>query len=370
MFKNIYKNKKVLVTGHTGFKGSWLSIWLKEMGAQVIGYSLGPPSDPNNFKACLLNNRITHIHGDIRDFANVKMVFDQYQPDFVFHLAAQAVVRPSYEQPKLTFDTNAGGTVNILEAVRLTPGVKVLVNITSDKCYANREWLWGYRENDAIGGNDPYSASKGCAEIIFNAYLQSFFKSRSLSKRKIGAASCRAGNAIGGGDWGQNRLIPDCVRALSAGHTIDIRNPRSIRPWQHVLELLSGYLWLGVRLWDNPDTYSGGWNFGPDGTEHLTVADIVNLLIHTWGTGNWQDTSDPAAVYEAATLKLCCDKAMTLLDWHNTLSIDQSIALTVEWYKQFYLKPEQTDMYNLCVRQIQYYTDQAQAGRLSWTRKH
>jgi CDP-glucose 4,6-dehydratase len=370
MFKNIYKGRKVLVTGHTGFKGSWLAIWLKELGAHVIGYSLDPPSDPNIFSACALEKRITHIHGDIRDFDNLKMILDQYQPDFVFHLAAQAVVRSSYEEPKLTFDTNAGGTVNILEAVRLTPGIKVLVNITSDKCYENREWIWGYRENDAMGGSDPYSASKGCAEIIFNAYLRSFFHSHSADKRPIGMASCRAGNAIGGGDWGQNRLIPDCVRALSAGCSIDIRNPRFIRPWQHVLELLSGYLWIGAQLWDNPAIYSGGWNFGPDGSEHLTVADIVDRLIQAWGAGFWQDISDPAAVHEAATLKLCCDKVMTLLDWHNTLTIDQSIALTVEWYKQFYLEPEHADMYSLCVRQIQYYTDQAQARRLSWTTKN
>lgn len=370
MFKNIYKNKKVLITGDTGFKGSWLSVWLKELGAHVTGYSLEPPTNPNNFEACTLNSRITHIHGDIRDFSKVKAVFEQYQPDFVFHLAAQAVVRYSYEEPKLTFDTNVGGTVNILEAVRLTPSVKVLVNITSDKCYENREWLWGYRENDAMGGNDPYSASKGCSELIFSAYLRSFFNTPACGKRKIGMASCRAGNAIGGGDWGQNRLIPDCVRALSTGDVIDIRNPRSIRPWQHVLELLSGYLWVGAQLWENPDAYCGGWNFGPDGSEHLTVADIVNRLIRLWGNGNWRDMFDPAAPHEAATLKLCCDKAMTVLNWRNALSIDQSITLTSEWYRQFYLNLEQTDIYDLCVRQIQYYTDQAQTRRLAWTTKN
>jgi CDP-glucose 4,6-dehydratase len=369
MFKNVYKNKIILVTGHTGFKGSWLSVWLKELGAQVIGYSLDPPGDPNNFEACALHDRITHIHGDIRDFENVKTVFNQYQPDFVFHLAAQAVVRTSYEQPKLSFDTNTGGTVNVLEAVRSTPSIKVLVNVTSDKCYENREWEWGYRENDAMGGSDPYSASKGCAEIIFNAYLRSFFSRQASGERQIGAASCRAGNAIGGGDWGENRLIPDCVRALSSNRTVDIRNPKSIRPWQHVLELLSGYLWAGALLWDHPDTYSGGWNFGPGSAAHLPVADVVDRFIHAWGSGNWQDTSDPAAVHEAATLKLCCDKALTLLDWHNTLSIDQSIILAAEWYKEFYRKPKQPDMYELCIRQIQQYSEQAKAGRASWTMK-
>ncbi|MEN6621737.1 MAG: CDP-glucose 4,6-dehydratase [Smithella sp.] len=369
MFKNIYKDKKILVTGHTGFKGSWLSIWLNELGAQIIGYSLEPPSIPNNFEACLLSNHITHHHGDVRDFTKLKKIFDYYQPDIVFHLAAQALVRQSYAQPRETFDTNSGGTINTLEAVRLTPSVKVFVNITSDKCYENREWVWGYRENDAMGGIDPYSASKGCAEIIFNSYLRAFFNASSRGKRQIGAASCRAGNAIGGGDWGQNRLIPDCIRALSTGCTIDIRNPHSIRPWQHVLELLSGYLWVGAQLWDNPDKYSGGWNFGPGGTEHLSVGAIVHRLIMAWGAGNWQDISDPGAVHEATTLRLCCEKAMTYLGWHNVLSIDQAIDLTIEWYKNFYAKPEQADIYNLCIKQIQYYTEQAQTGRLAWTTK-
>jgi len=368
MFNDIYKDKTVLLTGHTGFKGSWLSIWLKELGADVIGYSLDPPSVPNNFAACALNKCITHIYGDIRNFDDVRAVFTKHKPDFVFHLAAQALVRSSYDQPKQTFDTNAGGTVNILEAVRLTPSVKVLLNITSDKCYENREWIWGYRENDAMGGSDPYSASKGCSELIFSSYLRSFFKSQ-ISNRQIGAASCRAGNAIGGGDWGENRLIPDCIRALSAGYPVDIRNPHSVRPWQHVLELLSGYLWLGTRLWEKPDTYGGSWNFGPTESENLTVADIVTLLISTWGSGSWHDISDPQAVHEAATLRLCCDKARTHLNWRNTLSINQAIVLTAEWYKYFYQNQERSDIYNLCAGQIQYYTEQAKAGRLSWTMK-
>lgn len=367
MFKNIYKNKKVLVTGHTGFKGSWLSIWLTELGAQVIGYSLEPPGIPNNFDSCLLSNHVTHLHGDVRDFTKLKEIFDYYQPDIVFHLAAQALVRPSYAEPKQTFDINSGGTVNVLEAVRSTTGVKVLVNITSDKCYENRELTRGYSENDAMGGIDPYSASKGCAEIIFNSYLRSFFNASSGGKRQIGAASCRAGNAIGGGDWGQDRLIPDCIRALSTGRAIEIRNPHSIRPWQHVLELLSGYLWIGAQLFDNPTKYNGGWNFGPEETESLTVADMVNQLILAWGTGAWLDMSDPAAVYEASTLRLSCEKAMTSLGWHNVLSINQAIDLTAEWYKQFYTSPEQANIYNLCVKQIKFYTGQAQAGRLAWT---
>ncbi|OPY88033.1 MAG: CDP-glucose 4,6-dehydratase [Smithella sp. PtaU1.Bin162] len=365
MFDDVYKGKTVLVTGHTGFKGSWLCIWLKELGANVVGYSLDPPSDPNNFNACHLNSHVTHIHGDIRNFTSVKKALEQHQPEFVFHLAAQALVRPSYRDPKQTFDTNVGGTVNILEAVRLTPGVKVLLNITSDKCYENREWIWGYRENDAMGGSDPYSASKGCSELVFSSYLRSFFNAR-VSARQIGAASCRAGNAIGGGDWGENRLIPDCIKALSTGHTIDIRNPLSIRPWQHVLELLSGYLWLGRRLREEPDVYSGSWNFGPGRSEKFTVADIADCLIQCWGSGKWHDTSDPKTVHEAAVLKLCCDKANNLLNWRNTLSMHQSVKLTTEWYKEFYKDPKLSDMHKYCVNQIQYYTSLAQAGRLPW----
>ena len=209
MFGEIYKNKKVLVTGHTGFKGSWLAIWLKELGADVIGYSLDPPGAPNNFQASRLEEKISHVHGDILDPDRLTAVFQKYQPEFVFHLAAQPLVRLSYQEPKVTFDTNVGGTVNVLEAVRKTGSVKVLVNITSDKCYENREWIWGYRENDPMGGHDPYSASKGCAELVFRAYLKSFFSSKALKGRSIGAASVRAGNVVGGGDWGKDRLVPD-----------------------------------------------------------------------------------------------------------------------------------------------------------------
>jgi len=227
MFDDIYKNRKVLITGHTGFKGSWLAIWLKELGADVVGYSLEPPSEPNNFEATRLWEKVTHIHGDISDLDRLMGTFKKYQPEFVFHLAAQPIVRLSYEEPKLTFDTNVGGTVNVFEAVRKTPSVKVLVNITSDKCYENREWVWGYRENDPMGGHDPYSASKGCAELVFNAYLKSFFSQKNSEDTTpnsspltphvsiLGAASARAGNVIGGGDWGADRLVPDCIRALS-----------------------------------------------------------------------------------------------------------------------------------------------------------
>ena len=369
MFKKIYQGKRVLVTGHTGFKGSWLCIWLKELGAEVVGYALNPPGEPNNFSVCRLSEHIGHQHGDVRDLGCLISIFNSFQPEMVFHLAAQALVRSSYDDPKATFDTNGGGTVNVLEAVRLTPGVRVVINVTSDKCYENREWVWGYRENDPLGGHDPYSASKGCAELISAAYLRSFFSRPTCGERQIGAASCRAGNAIGGGDWGLDRLIPDCVRALHAGRPICIRNPRSVRPWQHVLELLSGYLWLGARLWEDPEGFSGAWNFGPAAADNGSVQDVVDSFVKIWGSGMWEDLSDPRAVHEAAALRLCCDKATDRLGWGNVLSLSQSIALTADWYKQYYDNPEKMDMYDVCAGQIRHYADQARAGKLLWTMK-
>jgi CDP-glucose 4,6-dehydratase len=263
----------------------------------------------------------------------------------------------------MTFDTNVGGTVNVFEAVRKTPTVKVLVNITSDKCYENREWIWGYRENDQLGGHDPYSASKGCAELAFNAYLKSFFSRGAQANRVIGAASARAGNVIGGGDWGADRLIPDCIRALSGHQPISIRNPHAIRPWQHVLEPLCGYLQLGAALWRNPQKYSGVWNFGPDDSSHLNVAEMAERLIKSWGYGSWNDLSDPQALHEANLLKLNCDKAHAELNWHSVLTIDESLQMTVDWYKKYYIENSNTNIYDLCAEQIQSYMDRA-------TKKH
>ena len=362
MFNNIYKNKKVLITGHTGFKGSWLAIWLKELGADVVGYSLAPPSEPNNFEATRLQDKITHIHGDIRDLDHLMETFQKHQPEFVFPLAAQPLVRLSYDEPKLTFDTNVGGTVNVFEAVRKTPSVKVLVNITSDKCYENKEWVWGYRENDPMGGHDPYSASKGCAELVFSAYLKSFFSQTNGSR--LGAASARAGNVIGGGDWGTDRLVPDCIRALSSGKPIGIRSPHAVRPWQHVLEPLGGYLQLGAALWQDPQKYSGAWNFGPENGSHLTVAAMTDRLIKYWGEGKWEDLSDPQALHEANLLKLNCDKAHAELHWHSALMIDECLQMTAEWYKNFYAESQKADIYGLCVEQIHGYMYRATKNRL------
>lgn len=397
MFRNIFERKKVFITGHTGFKGAWLAIWLKELGAEVVGYALEPPSDPSLFAATGLADRIDHVHGDVRDLDHLLDVFARYEPEMVFHLAAQALVRASYDDPKTTFDTNIGGTVNVLEAVRLTDSVRVLVNITSDKCYENREWVWGYRENDPMGGHDLYSASKGAAELVFAAYLRSFFSRRVFpgvearmagprapgitdapagagrgdaaaggTGGPLGAASCRAGNAIGGGDWGLDRLIPDCVRALSAGETIAIRNPHAIRPWQHVLELLSGYLWLGACLWKEPGKFSGGWNFGPPHKAHVTVGEVVTRFVQAWGAGEWKDMSETGAVHEAATLRLCCDKAASCLGWRNALSLEQTIGMTAAWYKMFYRGAAQEAVYRFCTKQIEEYVKAAREMNLRW----
>ncbi|SEM54679.1 CDP-glucose 4,6-dehydratase [Syntrophus gentianae] len=363
MFDNIYQNKTVLITGHTGFKGSWLALWLKELGANVIGYSLAPPSQPNNFEVTNLREKMTDVRGDIRDLDCLLETFTRYQPELVFHLAAQPIVRCSYNEPKMTFDTNVGGTVNIFEAVRRTSSVKVLVNVTSDKCYENRERVWGYRENDPLGGHDPYSASKACAELVFNAYLKSYFSQSVVHGRTIGAASVRAGNVIGGGDWGVDRLVPDCIRSLSRNRPVFLRNPRSVRPWQHVLEALGGYLLLGACLSQNPEKYSGAWNFGPDDGSHLTVLALTDLLIKFWGEGVWVDISDSTSPHEAKLLKLNCDKAHAGLNWHNVLTIDECLQMTAQWYQKYYRESQSRDLSALCIEQIRDYMDLAE-GRL------
>jgi len=359
MFKNIYKDRVVLVTGHTGFKGSWLSVWLRELGARVVGFSLDPPSDPNNFTASRLENRVTHVPGDIRNLDQLTRAFNAHQPEFVFHLAAQPIVKRSYEEPKLTFDTNLGGTVNVLEAVRLTPSVRVLVCITSDKCYENKEWIWGYRESDPMGGHDPYSASKGCAELAFSAYQRSF--------GGIGAASVRAGNVFGGGDWGKDRLLPDCVRALFRGQPIGLRSPGSVRPWQNVLEPLSGYLWLGALLKEDPVRYSGSWNFGPDDASNVQASHFVERFIHYWGAGSWRNTSVENAPHEATLLKLNCDKAHAELKWHPAITLDEGLRMAADWYKKFYEDGLTEDMYYACTGQIKQYAIRAAAKGLPWT---
>ena len=350
--EKLFSGKRVLITGHTGFKGSWLAIWLKQLGATVLGYSLEPPGKPSNFEAVNLSHRVTHVHGDIRNFPYFEEVFSEFQPELIFHLAAQPIVRRSYEEPKLTFETNVMGTVNILELVRKEPSVRALVNITTDKCYENKEWIWGYRENDRLGGHDPYSSSKACAEFVSQAYARSFFSQRS----GIGVATARAGNVIGGGDWGVDRLVPDCFRALSAGETIVIRNPQAVRPWQFVLEPLYGYLVLAGKLFEDPAGYMGAWNFGPRAECCISVSEVAEKTISSWGSGTWvQPPGDSdRGKHEMNVLKLNSDKAYSLLGWHGALDIDTAIEMTATWYKKFY-RGSTADMYDCCVRQISEY---------------
>jgi len=325
----IFRGKRVLVTGHTGFKGSWLSMWLHHLGAEVTGYALPPENERDHFKLLQLDRLIKHIEADIRDFHRLKTVMDQVQPEFVFHLAAQSLVRLSYENPKMTFDTNVGGSVNVLEAVRCSPSVRSLIYVTTDKCYWNNEWVWGYRENDRLGGRDPYSASKAAAEMVFTAYLESYIKSRP----DFGAASVRAGNVIGGGDWARDRIVPDCVTSLMEGRPISIRNPSATRPWQHVLEPLFGYLLLAARLYSEPARYSGPWNFGPRGESIRNVDQLARGIIELWGDGYIEYNMDSEAPHEANILQLNCDKAHHLLGWHPCWDFSTTLQHTVEWYR-------------------------------------
>lgn len=337
MFNNIYKNKKVLVTGHTGFKGSWLALWLSKLGAKVCGYSLTAPTDPNHFQH--LNLDIRSEIGDILDRLKLENVFADFQPEIVFHMAAQSLVRLSYREPRETFETNVLGTVNVLEASRKADSVRAIINITSDKCYDNKEWIWGYRENDAMGGHDPYSASKGCAELVANSYRNSFFNPNDFgSKHNVLLASCRAGNVIGGGDWAEDRLIPDIMRAVSMGKKVEIRNPGATRPWQHVLEPLSAYLQIGQKLAEGDADFAEAWNFGPDDNGAITVREVVEYIKQAWPKIDYKPGNRKNAVHEANLLKLDCSKAHTKLNWRNVWDSKMTFKKTVEWYRDFYEK--------------------------------
>ncbi|WML67958.1 MAG: CDP-glucose 4,6-dehydratase [Methanoregula sp. SKADARSKE-2] len=325
----IFNGKKVLITGDTGFKGSWLAYWLHHIGADVYGFALPPERDYDHYVTLGLEKRIRHKDGDIQGFSCIFEYMKTVQPEFVFHLAAQPIVRKSYTDPKKTFDANIGGTVNILEAVRLTASVKVLVTVTSDKCYKNKEWCWGYRENDELGGKDPYSASKAAAEMVFAAYQESFF----IQRPKFGAASVRAGNVIGGGDWSADRIVPDCIRALENDRPIELRNPHATRPWQHVLDPLSGYLHLASRLYEAPEKNRGSYNFGPDGREMHTVQDVARELISVWGSGEIRITNKKNDPPESGLLHLNCDKAHQVLGWYPRWDFKTSIEKTAQWYK-------------------------------------
>lgn len=333
MFDNVYHGRKVLITGHTGFKGSWLAHWLLELGAEVAGYSLYLPSSPCNFEVLGLEKRLKHYIGDIRNSDSVLDVFNDFKPEIVFHLAAQAIVRTSYDDPKTTFDTNVGGTVNLLDAVRKTSSVRTAVFITSDKCYENVEWEFGYRENDRLGGKDPYSASKACAEVAISSYARSFLNGEN---KKV--ASARAGNVIGGGDWAKDRIVPDCARAWSIGEAPVIRSPAATRPWQHVLEPLSGYLWLGAGLENGRDGLAGeAFNFGPRAEVNQSVARLIEEMRQTWpAAGSKPDPAGSGVKVEAGLLKLCCDKALHRLGWKAVLGFEETVEMTAQWYKTYH----------------------------------
>ena len=325
----LFANKRVLITGHTGFKGAWLAYWLKEIGADVLGYALHPQEHQKLFGLLDLEKSITHHVGDVRDFSSLQRLFDSFQPEFCFHLAAQPLVRASYQDPRLTFETNIGGTINVLEIARQTPSLRALVCITSDKCYFNKEWVWGYRENDELGGLDPYSASKAAAEMVYQGYSHSFF-----SSSICGTATVRAGTVIGGGDWSPDRIVPDCIKALSQHKPIVLRNPKATRPWQHVLEPLSGYLLLAANLYREPQSYSGSWNFGPRTDSVATVEDLAHKMIACWGSGEIQISGTPQDWHEAGLLQVNCDKAHQKLGWYPRWNFEQTVRHTMEWYKQ------------------------------------
>lgn len=350
MYGNIYKDKTVLVTGHTGFKGSWLTIWLQMMGARVVGYSLEPSSDNGNFGACHLSGRMfADVRGDVRDIDHLAATVKKFRPEMVFHLAAQALVRPSYESPRETFETNIMGTINVLDIMRRDENLRRAVMITSDKCYENVEQIWGYKETDRMGGQDPYSASKGAAELTIAAYRHSYFDPMKFDQHGKAVASVRAGNVIGGGDWSVNRLIPDCIRYIQADRPIEIRNPVATRPWEHVLEPLSGYLRVGQKLYEDPVKYATSFNFGPGLAANKTVLEVVRRLVEYYGRGTVIDASDPNALHENTLLNLDVTKAYTMLDWEARWNLTEAVQKTVDWYKE---AQKSKDMYDFCVKQI------------------
>ena len=366
MFGDIYSNKKVLITGNTGFKGSWLSVWLLKLGAKVYGLSKDIPTEPSMFKELELKNEINHYESDVRDFDSVRSIIEQVKPDFVFHLAAQALVSVSYSDPIETITTNVIGTTNILEALKQSNHHCVGIFITSDKCYDNVEWEWGYKETDALGGKDIYSGSKGAAEVVFKSYFHSFFNS---DKSNVKVATTRAGNVVGGGDWAKDRIVPDCMRAWSKNEIVEIRSPSATRPWQHVLEPLSGYLALGQQLYSQENINGESFNFGPSAQHSHTVEDNLRDISKYW------DIEDPSKAYqitgdikfhEAGLLKLNCDKALFHLKWVPTLNYEQLVAFTGSWYFSFY--KDQENMLDFTLAQISKYEQIAISKENQWTK--
>ena len=360
MNATFWSGKTVLVTGHTGFKGGWLCLWLQSLGARVVGYALPPDTAPNLFQLADVAQGMTSVIGDVRDLSALSATLETHCPEIVFHLAAQPLVRRSYESPVETYATNVMGTVHVLEAVRQTPSVRVCQVITTDKCYENREWDYPHREIDRLGGHDPYSNSKACAELAAAAYRDSFFAGRT----EFSLATARAGNVIGGGDWAPERIVPDCIRSLERGEPIVLRNPHAIRPWQLVLEPLAGYLKLAEQQWLAPQQFSGAWNFGPSGDKSIAVGTLVEQIIHVWGGGSWQLHAQAATQpHETGALRLDISKANIRLDWHPVYTVAQAVEQSVSWYQQAGQSPEPGRMRALCQEQIANYMDiSAQRG--------
>lgn len=345
-----FRGRRVLVTGHTGFKGSWLCIWLNELGAEVTGVGLDPYSERDNFVLSGIGQRLkADIRADIRDGRRMAEMMAACQPEVVFHLAAQPLVRLSYELPVETYETNVMGTIHVMEAMRRTDSVRVGVMITTDKCYENREQIWGYRENEPMGGYDPYSSSKGCAELAISSWRRSFFNPLDYgTKHHVSLASVRAGNVVGGGDWAKDRIVPDCIRALEAGKPIDIRNPKAIRPWQHVLEPLSGYMLLAAKMLQEPTAYCEGWNFGPRAESITPVWEVAERIVKYYGRGELRDVSDSNALHEANLLMLDISKARVRLGWEPRTDIERCCQMTADWYRRY----TSENVYDLCVEQI------------------
>jgi CDP-glucose 4,6-dehydratase len=356
--RSAYSGRRVLVTGHTGFKGSWLTLWLTGLGAEVTGYALAPDTSPSLFERIGLVRDCRSVIADVRDAERLTAVVEECRPEMILHLAAQPLVRRSYERPMETLGVNVMGTGNLLEAVRAAHRPCAVVVVTSDKCYENREWLWGYREDEAMGGHDVYSMSKGAAELVTAAWRRSFFPPQRVAEHGVSLATARAGNVMGGGDWAADRIVVDSIAALAGGRPIPVRSPASIRPWQHVLEPLSGYLWLGARLL-GPERASAceAWNFGPRQEDARPVRELVETLIRHWGSGSWVDCHDPAAPHEARQLRLSIEKALTRLGWGPRWRFDVAVQRTVQWYRAFHSGASANELADLCRRQIHEYLE-------------
>jgi CDP-glucose 4,6-dehydratase len=352
LFNNSYQNRKVLITGHTGFKGSWLSLLLNQLGADVYGYALEPPTNPSLYNEAKIDELVTSFIGDVRDLDHLQKVMQQIQPEIVIHMAAQPLVRESYKIPVETYAVNVMGTVHLLEACRNTPSVKAIVNVTTDKCYENKEWHWGYRENEPMGGYDPYSNSKGCSELVTSAFRNSYFNSNEYEKHGVAVASARAGNVIGGGDWAGDRLIPDFIRAISKGEKVKIRSPYAIRPWQHVLEPLNGYLTLAAKLFTDGAAYAQAWNFGPDDADAQNVEWITKTICEMWGENASFEIDNNPQPHEANYLKLDCSKAKAELGWLPKWNIETTLKSIVDWNKAW-LKGE--NIREVTINQIEQY---------------